>query len=77
MVASFLLTSAAILATIASANGATKVVLTNDDGWAVANIRAKYNALVNAGFDVSFLMLLPGKWYSPMLSSRTGHMCVI
>ncbi|KAF4612309.1 hypothetical protein D9613_003709 [Agrocybe pediades] len=29
-----------------------KVVLTNDDGWAVAQIRAEYAALKSAGFDV-------------------------
>ncbi|TFK69166.1 sure-like protein, partial [Pluteus cervinus] len=31
---------------------ALKVVLTNDDGWAVAQIRAEYDALLAAGFDV-------------------------
>lgn len=31
---------------------AQKIVLTNDDGWAVAQIRAEYTALVAAGFDV-------------------------
>ncbi|EMD35165.1 hypothetical protein CERSUDRAFT_75455 [Gelatoporia subvermispora B] len=29
-----------------------KIVLTNDDGWAVAQIRAQYDALKAAGFDV-------------------------
>lgn len=29
-----------------------KVVLTNDDGWAVAQIRAEYDALRAAGFQV-------------------------
>ena len=29
-----------------------KIVLTNDDGWAVANIRAQNDALRAAGFDV-------------------------
>lgn len=28
------------------------IVLTNDDGWAVAQIRAEYTALTAAGFDV-------------------------
>ena len=32
---------------------AQKVVVTNDDGWAVAQIRAQYNALKSGGFDVS------------------------
>ncbi|KAI0689378.1 survival protein sure-like phosphatase/nucleotidase [Cytidiella melzeri] len=30
----------------------TKIVLTNDDGWAVAQIRAQYDALVAAGYNV-------------------------
>ncbi|KAF9481629.1 survival protein sure-like phosphatase/nucleotidase [Pholiota conissans] len=29
-----------------------KILLTNDDGWAVAQIRAEYTALTAAGFDV-------------------------
>ncbi|PSS30862.1 hypothetical protein PHLCEN_2v2589 [Hermanssonia centrifuga] len=33
-------------------NGAHKILLTNDDGWAVAQIRAEYNALNAAGYDV-------------------------
>ena len=32
---------------------AKKIVLTNDDGWAVAQIRAQFDALEAAGFDVS------------------------
>lgn len=32
---------------------AQNLVLTNDDGWAVAQIRAQYSALTSAGFDVS------------------------
>ncbi|KZT69465.1 sure-like protein [Daedalea quercina L-15889] len=31
---------------------ASNIVLTNDDGWAVANIRAQYADLVSAGYDV-------------------------
>ena len=34
---------------------AQKVVLTNDDGWAVAQIRAQNDALKAAGFDVSMI----------------------
>lgn len=30
----------------------SKIVLTNDDGWAVAQIRAQRDALTSAGFDV-------------------------
>ncbi|KAL1938969.1 hypothetical protein VTO73DRAFT_11122 [Trametes versicolor] len=36
----------------AAATSASKVVLTNDDGWAVAQIRAQRDALVEAGHDV-------------------------
>lgn len=28
------------------------IILTNDDGWTVAQIRAEYTALTAAGFDV-------------------------
>ncbi|EPT00055.1 hypothetical protein FOMPIDRAFT_1016764 [Fomitopsis schrenkii] len=31
---------------------ATKILVTNDDGWAVANIRAQYAELQSAGYDV-------------------------
>ena len=31
---------------------AQNLVLTNDDGWAVAQVRAQRDALVDAGFDV-------------------------
>lgn len=34
-----------------------KLVLTNDDGWAVAQIRAEYEALTEAGYDVRGCML--------------------
>ena len=33
-------------------NTLTKIVLTNDDGWAVAQIRAQNDALKAAGYDV-------------------------
>ena len=32
--------------------GTGSIVLTNDDGWAVAQIRAQRDSLVHAGFDV-------------------------
>lgn len=32
--------------------GTNRVVLTNDDGWAVAQIRAEYDVLRAAGYDV-------------------------
>ena len=31
---------------------AQKIILTNDDGWATAQIRAQRDALVGAGFNV-------------------------
>lgn len=37
-----------------STGSATNIVLTNDDGWAVAQIRAEYAALKTAGYNVSF-----------------------
>jgi hypothetical protein len=37
---------------------AQKIVLTNDDGWAVAQIRDEYNQLRAAGFEVSILFRL-------------------
>lgn len=40
------------LATVITSGGGQKLVLTNDDGWAVAQIRAEYEALVWAGYDV-------------------------
>ena len=33
----------------------TKVVMSNDDGWAVANVRALFRSLTDSGFDVSFI----------------------
>lgn len=41
------------LALLDSARGQTKIVLTNDDGWAVANIHAAFSALTAAAFNVS------------------------
>ena len=37
---------------------AQNLVLTNDDGWAVAQIRAQRDALVDAGFDVRVFILV-------------------
>ncbi|KAL5514055.1 hypothetical protein ACEPAG_2816 [Sanghuangporus baumii] len=42
--------------TLASAQ--VKIVHTNDDGWAVANIRAQNTALVTAGFNVRLYVVL-------------------
>ncbi|KAH6906544.1 sure-like protein [Coprinopsis sp. MPI-PUGE-AT-0042] len=41
-----------LLSTYIRAAFGVKVVLTNDDGWAVAQIRAQYDALTAAGHDV-------------------------
>lgn len=40
------------LAVAAASANAKRIVLTNDDGWAVAQIRAQFDALVAAGHDV-------------------------
>ncbi len=32
---------------------AQNIILTNDDGWAVAQIRAQFNAISAAGYNVS------------------------
>ncbi|KAJ6614675.1 sure-like protein [Mycena sp. CBHHK59/15] len=42
----------AILLSLAVSVSATNVVLTNDDGWAVALVRAQYTALQSAGYNV-------------------------
>lgn len=34
--------------------GSLKIISTNDDGWAEANIRAQFTSLVKAGFNASF-----------------------
>jgi 5'-nucleotidase len=47
-----------LLAYIDYASG-VKIVLTNDDGWAVAQIRAQYDALKSAGHDVRRSYLIP------------------
>ncbi|CAK5270965.1 unnamed protein product [Mycena citricolor] len=41
-----------LCALVQLAVAAPKIVLTNDDGWAVAHIRAQYSALEAAGYDV-------------------------
>ncbi|KAI5122400.1 hypothetical protein M0805_002951 [Coniferiporia weirii] len=52
MYASLFVRALIILASISVANGQIKVLLTNDDGWATANIRAQNDALKEAGFNV-------------------------
>ena len=48
------LSTVLVLTLSLSAKGAN-IVLTNDDGWATAMIRAQYNALKAAGHSVSLL----------------------
>lgn len=38
---------------------AANIVLTNDDGWAVAQIRAQFDSLVGAGQNVRLLYTTP------------------
>ena len=40
---------------------ATNIVVTNDDGWAVANVRAQFSALTDAGFNVSHGLQQPSE----------------
>lgn len=47
--------------------GGQNVLQTNDDGWAVANIRALNDALNAAGFDVILILQI-----SSLASSFTG-----
>ncbi|KAE9400879.1 sure-like protein [Gymnopus androsaceus JB14] len=46
------LTSVAVLFLSISLVQSTNIVLTNDDGWAVAMIRQQYATLIDAGYDV-------------------------
>ncbi|KAH9916245.1 sure-like protein [Epithele typhae] len=46
------LRGAALAVLISTAAAQTKVVLTNDDGWAVAQVRAQFDSLTSAGFNV-------------------------
>ena len=41
---------------VLSVQAQKKIVLTNDDGWDVANIRQQFDALTNAGFNVSLFL---------------------
>ena len=45
----------ALCAIFIGGTSAQKIILTNDDGWAVAQIRAQNDALKAAGFDVSMI----------------------
>lgn len=53
MALSGLLRFCLVLAAITSASAQVKILQSNDDGWAAANIRAQNNALNAAGYDVS------------------------
>ncbi|KAI0081879.1 survival protein sure-like phosphatase/nucleotidase [Panus rudis PR-1116 ss-1] len=50
-----------VQALLFSATQAQKIVLTNDDGWATAQIRAQFNSLVAAGYDVIVASPAEGK----------------
>lgn len=41
----------------------TNILITNDDGWTVANVRAQNDALKAAGYDVSCLRCCPSRSY--------------
>lgn len=58
-----------LLSWVATAVQCTNIVLSNDDGWAVAQIRAQNNALEAAGFNVraDVQCLLP-PWNLTMIS---------
>ena len=49
-----LLTLSVVLSLLAKTVISQKIVLTNDDGWASANIRQQYTALQEAGYNVRF-----------------------
>ena len=42
-------------AVLAINDGSAKIVISNDDGWATANIRAQNSALREAGHNVSLV----------------------
>ncbi len=47
-----LITLSAALGYLVGSVAATNILLTNDDGWAVAQIRAQYSAINSAGYSV-------------------------
>lgn len=55
-----------ILALVAIVAGTTaqKIVLTNDDSWAVAQIRDEYNQLKAAGYQVNSICVADFLWCS-------------
>ena len=50
--------SAITIALFIKSVSAQNIFLTNDDGWAVAQIRAQRDALVDAGFNVRLRLFL-------------------
>ena len=50
-----------LLVAFSAYTNATKIVLTNDDGWAVAQIRSEYTGLTNAGYTVGWNCFLSGR----------------
>jgi 5'-nucleotidase len=61
-----------LLASLLVAGQATNIVLTNDDGWAAAIIRAQYDALVAAGNSVCLVNELAGGAERSSSTIRTG-----
>lgn len=46
-------TAILVLVSLVTGTSAQKILLTNDDGWAVAQLRDEYNQLTAAGYQVS------------------------
>ena len=47
-----------LVVSAAVVNGQTKILMSNDDGWAVANIRAFYTALTAQGYNVGSVEII-------------------
>lgn len=47
-----LVAQAAFAASLLVATNVPRIVLSNDDGWATAQIRAQFDALVDTGYQV-------------------------
>ena len=55
-----LIAQATFAASLLVAANVSHVILSNDDGWATAQIRAQFNALVDAGYQVR--VSFSGRW---------------
>ena len=60
---------ASLLLSVSSAL-AQKIVLANDDGWAIAQIRAQWEALHAANFDVTSKNFLPRSFWVYLCKNR-------